>query len=77
MLIETVVLSAGAIAIRKGVVAARQRRAEAQARASWLQALYTSREISDQLSGARKAMVDEVRRQRRVASATSRRESAK
>ena len=76
MLIETVVIGAGAIAVRKGLVATRQRRAEALARTSWLHALYASREISDQLSGARKAMVDEARRQRRVESATERREAA-
>ena len=65
MIIETALVGATVIAIRGGVLAARERRAEANSRATWLEAIQTSRSINDQLSTARKAMVDEVRRQRR------------
>ena len=67
MILETALAGAAVIAIRGGVLAARERRAEAHARTTWLEAIQTSRSINDQLSTARKAMVDEVHRQRRVA----------
>ena len=67
MIIESILISSAVVAGREAVVKLRQRRADTAARAAWLEAIQTSQSVNAQLSAARKAMVNEVRRYQGVA----------
>jgi hypothetical protein len=65
MLVETVVLGSAALATR-AAVARHRRRTEAKARETWFRAIQSSQQIQAQTAAARQAMVNEVRRLRRI-----------
>ena len=67
MIIESILISSGAVAAKEAVDRAKKRRADAADRATWLHAIQTSQSINAQLSAARRAMVNEVRRHNGVA----------
>jgi hypothetical protein len=66
VIVESVIISSAVVAGREAMIKRRKRQADLAARTTWLEAIQTSQSINAQLSAARKAMVDEVRRHQGV-----------
>ena len=67
MIIESLIIGSAVVGVHEAVTARRHKRREAQSRELWFHAIQSSQEITKQLSAARQAMVNEVRRQQRSA----------
>lgn len=65
MIIESLIIGSAVVGAHEAVTARRHKRREAESRELWFHAIQSSQEISKQLSAARQAMVNEVRREQR------------
>ena len=66
MIIESLIFGTAVVGAHEAMTARRHKRREAEGRELWFHAIQSSQEITKQLSAARQAMVDEVRRQQRA-----------